>query len=35
MSMGSKIDGNLKHSTASAKIESITTVTASSVGDKV
>ena len=35
MSMGSKIDGNLKHSTASAKVESITPVTASSVADKV
>jgi len=34
MSMGSKIDGNLKHSTASAKVEPISSVTATSSIEK-
>ena len=34
MSMGSKIDGNLKHSTASAKVEPISSVTATSSVEK-
>ena len=34
MSMGSKIDGNLKHSTASAKVEQIVPVVPAPVSDK-
>ena len=34
MSMGSKIDGNLKHSTASAKVEPISSVTPTTSVDK-
>ncbi len=34
MTMGSKIDGNLKHSTASAKVEPISSVTATSSVEK-
>jgi cytoskeletal protein CcmA (bactofilin family) len=34
MSMGSKIDGSLKHSTASAKVEPIGSVTVTSSAEK-